>query len=460
MKLNFKTRIALNYFFATGIVVALVFAIVFISLNTTIYESLDSDLNYESEVHLEELDLENMVFSNREEWEEREHEEVEVNPVFVQIINSEEKITDKSPNLNADRLQFFPEKEDHLHFNTIFNNRLIRQVQEPVKVDGKLSGYIITAMSFEASQKIIDQLWVILLISYPIIVIVLFFISRFLAGRSIAPIKDITQITERINQNNLQERVNLPENKDELYNLSASINSLLKRIEEALERERQFTSDASHELRTPLAALRGNLEVLIRKVRNPEEYEKRIKTSLLEIDRLSEMVEQLLFLARFKNTSQELEHVDLIILLDESIQRNKETIKLKNLKVEFINEAERSIKVPKYHTQIIVENLLSNAIKYSAEGEKIQILVAEKNTEAFFQITNYGITIKPEDLQKVFEPFYRTQQVKDHKINGTGLGLSIVRKAAETIHASVNLSTSNSKGTTFKITFKKSSSKF
>ena len=91
MKLNFKTRIALNYFFATGIVVALVFAIVFISLNTTIYESLDSDLNYESEVHLEELDLENMVFSNREEWEEREHEEVEVNPVFVQIINSEEK---------------------------------------------------------------------------------------------------------------------------------------------------------------------------------------------------------------------------------------------------------------------------------------------------------------------------------------------------------------------------------
>ena len=85
MKLNFKTRIALNYFFATGIVVAVVFAVVFISLKATIYESLDSDLNYESEIHLEELDLENMVFSNREEWEEREHEEVEVNPVFVQI---------------------------------------------------------------------------------------------------------------------------------------------------------------------------------------------------------------------------------------------------------------------------------------------------------------------------------------------------------------------------------------
>ncbi|MAN26412.1 ATP-binding protein [Mesonia sp.] len=455
MKLNFKTRIALNYFFATGIVVALVFAIVFISLNTTIYESLDSDLNYESEVHLEELDLENMVFSNREEWEEREHEEVEVNPVFVQIINSEEKITDKSPNLNADRLQFFPEKEDHLHFNTIFNNRLIRQVQEPVKVDGKLSGYIITAMSFEASQKIIDQLWVILLISYPIIVIVLFFISRFLAGRSIAPIKDITQITERINQNNLQERVNLPENKDELYNLSASINSLLKRIEEALERERQFTSDASHELRTPLAALRGNLEVLIRKVRNPEEYEKRIKTSLLEIDRLSEMVEQLLFLARFDKQKTTAEKADLIILLDEALQRNKHQISARNLKIEFTNQLEKSVEVPKYYTSIIIENLLSNAIKYSSKDETIKISVEEKTSAIQLKITNYGEAIALEDHAKIFKPFYRTQNTKNLKINGTGLGLSIVKKAAEAIYAKIQLKSNLAHGTSFIVLFKK-----
>ena len=459
MKLNFKTRIALNYFVATGVVVALVFAVVYLSLKTTIYESLDSDLNYESEIHLEELNLTQMVFSNREEWEEREHEEVEVNPVFVQILNAKLEITDKSPNLNEERLQFFSQQEDNIHFNTTLNNRLIRQVQKPVKIDGVLKGYIITAMSFEASQKIIDQLLLILLISYPIIVFSLFFISRFLAGRSIAPIQNITAITEKINQNNLQERVSLPENKDELYKLSASINSLLKRIEEALDRERQFTSDASHELRTPLANLRGNLEVLIRKVRSPEEYELKINNALKEIDRLSKMVEQLLFLARFNHTSQELEHVDLIILLDESIQRNKETIKRKNLKVEFINEIEKGIEVPKYYTQIIIENLLSNAIKYSAEGEKIQILVGEENSKAFFQITNYGFKIDPEDQQKIFEPFYRSQQVKDHKINGTGLGLSIVRKAAETIHASVNLSTSNLKGTTFKITFKKSSPK-
>ena len=455
MKLNFKTRIALNYFVATGVVVALVFAVVYLSLKTTIYESLDSDLNYESEIHLEELNLTQMVFSNREEWEEREHEEVEVNPVFVQILNAKLEITDKSPNLNEERLQFFSQQEDNIHFNTTLNNRLIRQVQKPVKIDGVLKGYIITAMSFEASQKIIDQLLLILLISYPIIVFGLFFISRFLAGRSIAPIQNITAITEKINQNNLQERVSLPENKDELYKLSASINSLLKRIEEALDRERQFTSDASHELRTPLANLRGNLEVLIRKVRSPEEYELKINNALKEIDRLSKMVEQLLFLARFDKQKTTAEKADLIILLDEALQRNKHQISARNLKIEFTNQLEKSAEVPKYYTSIIIENLLSNAIKYSSKDETIKISVEEKTSAIQLKITNYGEAIALEDHAKIFKPFYRTQNTKNLKINGTGLGLSIVKKAAEAIYAKVQLKSNLAHGTSFIVLFKK-----
>tara|TARA_B100002049_G_scaffold158400_1_gene118395 strand:+ start:156 stop:1529 length:1374 start_codon:yes stop_codon:yes gene_type:complete len=455
MKLNFKTRIALNYFVATGVVVALVFAVVYLSLKTTIYESLDSDLNYESEIHLEELNLTQMVFSNREEWEEREHEEVEVNPVFVQILNAKLEITDKSPNLNEERLQFFSQQEDNIHFNTTLNNRLIRQVQKPVKIDGVLKGYIITAMSFEASQKIIDQLLLILLISYPIIVFSLFFISRFLAGRSIAPIQNITAITEKINQNNLQERVSLPENKDELYKLSASINSLLKRIEEALDRERQFTSDASHELRTPLANLRGNLEVLIRKVRSPEEYELKINNALKEIDRLSKMVEQLLFLARFDKQKTTAEKADLIILLDEALQRNKHQISARNLKIEFTNQLEKSAEVPKYYTSIIIENLLSNAIKYSSKDETIKISVEEKTSAIQLKITNYGEAIALEDHAKIFKPFYRTQNTKNLKINGTGLGLSIVKKAAEAIYAKVQLKSNLAHGTSFIVLFKK-----
>ncbi|WP_304152153.1 sensor histidine kinase [Mesonia mobilis] len=309
------------------------------------------------------------------------------------------------------------------------------------------------AVEFAAQQN--HAIIIIGLVSFALAII----IALGITPRILRPFESILAAVKALTARKYD--THLPnERADEFGELMSHINTLSTTLKNNENTKNQWLADISHELRTPLANLRGNLEVLIRKVRSPEEYELKINNALKEIDRLSKMVEQLLFLARFNHTSQELEHVDLIILLDESIQRNKETIKRKNLKVEFINEIEKGIEVPKYYTQIIIENLLSNAIKYSAEGEKIQILVGEENSKAFFQITNYGFKIDPEDQQKIFEPFYRSQQVKDHKINGTGLGLSIVRKAAETIHASVNLSTSNSKGTTFKITFKKSSSKF
>lgn len=93
----------------------------------------------------------------------------------------------------------------------------------------------------------------------------------------------------------------LPIKKDELYELSAAINELLDRLENTIERERQFTSDASHELRTPLSTLRGTLEVLVRKPRNQQEYEDKINFSISVIDFMTLTLEQLLLLARMEN---------------------------------------------------------------------------------------------------------------------------------------------------------------
>ena len=87
----------------------------------------------------------------------------------------------------------------------------------------------------------------------------MFFIARFIAGRSIKPVTLITETSSRITKDNLKDRIILPQNKDELFVLSKTINDLLDRIENAVEREKQFTSDASHELRTPLTVLKGTL---------------------------------------------------------------------------------------------------------------------------------------------------------------------------------------------------------
>ena len=89
-------------------------------------------------------------------------------------------------------------------------------------------------------------------------------------------------------------RLPLPENEDELYQLAKTINELLNRIETSVQQQKQFTADASHEIRTPLAAIRGTLEVLLRKRREPEQYEERIKEVITQTDRLNQLLDQLL----------------------------------------------------------------------------------------------------------------------------------------------------------------------
>ena len=175
----------------------------------------------------------------------------------------------------------------------------------------------------------------ILIIAYPLILIVLFFIARFIAGRSIKPISSIIKTSNIITKDNLTSRIPLPQNKDELFVLSQTINNLLDRIETAIEREKQFTSDASHELRTPLTVIKGTLEVLIRKPRNHAEYEEKINFCVKEVNRLNHLVDQLLLLARFENQIQtlKLENVYLNALFLDTIARYSSSIQSKKINV-------------------------------------------------------------------------------------------------------------------------------
>jgi len=175
---------------------------------------------------------------------------------------------------------------------------------------------------------VLNNLFVILVVAYPLILLVLFLIARFIAGKSIKPISAIIETSKVITKDNLTSRIPLPQNKDELYLLSQTINNLLDRVENAIEREKQFSSDASHELRTPLAVIKGTLEVLVRKPRNIEEYKEKIEFCVNEVNRLNHLVDELLLLARFENQKQtlKLERVSLNAVFLDVISRNSTLI--------------------------------------------------------------------------------------------------------------------------------------
>jgi len=445
---------------ATAAIIAIVFLIIYFGVRTAAYETVDNDLTYEAYKHSVEIFIEkdSFGFINKNEWMELEHQKVQVYPVFVQLVNSSGQIMDKSPNLKTDSLVFH-RKEGFgfgAQFDTYLENRPIRQMQIPIEQEGIRKGYILTAMSLEGPILVKNSLKKNLLLLYPLILIGLFFVTRFLAGRSIKPVRIITKSAHRITRQSLNERIPLPENQDELYDLTSSINELVSRMQKAIEREEQFTADASHQMRTPLAVIKGTLEVLIRKPRTKTEYREKIRYSIKEIDRMSGLVDQLLIMARLDdNNKQYLEvPVNLQILIDEILLRFDSYITEKSLAIHIDADKNTTVYTDLYYIDLILENVISNAIKYADCRTKIDINLSHEDGKLYCDITNHGILIDTDDIGHLFQPFYRADALQHKKLKGSGLGLSIVKKASDFLGIKIQVSSQEEDGTTFKLIFR------
>lgn len=455
MRLKFKNRIALLYLAATALAFALVFVIVFSIVRSSVYTNVDRDLLIEAVKHTTEVDLEfdELKFNRKGEWEEREHREIEVNPVFIQLLDIHGKAVDRSPNLKENVLTHSIQVADYAHYTAHLQNRHLRQVRVPILFDGNTKGYILAAMSLESSIAVLDKLLVVLCVSYPIVLFGLFFVSRFLAGRSILPVIEIRDSADRITRDSLNERVPVSDTKDELQDLSVSINKLLQRIEDAVERERQFTSNASHELRTPLAVLRGTLEVLIRKPRTQDEYEQKVKQSLAEIDRLTLIMEQLLVLSRLDQASSATiqETASLFNVAEGVISTLSRISQQKGVKIQLKNNLKYQVEVFKQPVALILTNLIGNAIKYSGGSAIVLVEMSEQNGSPVCAVTDLGVGIAEGDLQHIFEPFYRSAPMDHPNISGNGLGLAIAQKTAKSLGAEIQVRSKLGEGSTFSL---------
>jgi signal transduction histidine kinase len=451
-QLSFKNRIASNYIVTTALLIFVVFFIIYSIVKFSVYRDVNSDIKSEVEKHLTEIVIVGDSFHliQKEEWKEREHNTLDVNPVFIQFVDKNNNVIEKSPNLKKSTLTFNEENAENKLFDTKLANNAIRQIQVPIYQKTKIIGYILIAMSLEDATMVLNNLSEVLIIAYPIILIVLFFIARFFAGRSIKPISSIIATSNIITKDNLTSRILLPQNRDELFVLSQTINNLLDRIETAVEREKQFTSDASHELRTPLTVIKGTLEVLIRKPRNHAEYEEKINFCVTEVNRLNHLVDQLLLLARFENQKQTLkiENVYLNALFLDTIARNSTVIKSKNITIstEFLQEY--YLETDSYLFSIIINNLISNALKYSNQNGNLEVIIKAIGSKIECHITDSGIGIPPEDLEKIFNQFYRSKSSKHPEIKGTGLGLSIVKRLCSLLSIDIAVSSEENNGTT------------
>ncbi len=456
MNLKFKNRIALFNTLAVAFTTALVFLVIYLVVYKTAYQHLDDDILIEKEEVFSNLDWrrDSIIIKKMPEWDEAEHNKIEVNPTFLQISDLKGNVIFRSSNLLNDQILFGPDNSREAFYNNHINNQRIRLGQFPIlNESGEYIGKLTIAISQQESFSILRNLIWVLLLSFPLVLIVQFVASSLAASKAIQPVNRLIHTASGINDSNISTRLILPEHQDELYDLTKTINELLLRIEASMLQQKQFTSDASHEIRTPLSAIRGTLEVLIRKQREPQIYEEKISGVITQVDRLNVLLEQLLQLARIdsSNIIAKNEPIQLQQFISKVNEKWKSKAAERGIFLELNIPEDALVSGDKIFLELMLDNLLSNAIKYGKENGCI--LLNWDITSKSLSVKDDGIGISSEVLPHIFSRFFRADESRSSAVSGNGLGLSIAKRLAELQHIILFAESEPGKGSTFTLQF-------
>jgi len=331
--------------------------------------------------------------------------------------------------------------------------------------EGKVSVIVLVTSFDKYGHQNLQNLRQILVIEIIVAVILLVVIGYFFAGGMVRPIDNLVRQVRTINASNLQGMTVNAKGRDEISQLGANFNTMLKRLSNAFDLQKSFVSNASHELRTPLASIISQLQVALSKERSKEVYQDILTSVLEDAQHLSDLSNGLLQLAQSGLDEQQFVFTE--VRIDELLLDMGNLIKLKRAPASPGTEPQKSprvdisfLKVPELDTELICEgnesllkvlflNLLDNALKFSSDNTTfVTIDFTSKNIQV--QVKDNGIGIAPEDLEKIFEPFYRGSN--SHQVRGHGLGLSICKRIVQLHRGQILVSSVQGQGTTFTVT--------
>lgn len=286
----------------------------------------------------------------------------------------------------------------------------------------------------------------------------LFVISRWFAQKALEPIGKVIEQMRTVSVGNLSLRVDEGNGKDEISALAYNFNRLLAHLENAFEMQETFVINASHELRTPITSIIGEIEIALNKLRTNTEYEQVLNSVLIDAERLKNTVTSLL----------ELAHVDMnytqpdfkSIAVDELVWElsdywsEKAGKGLFVVNIQHLPDDHDSLLIPanKQLLTIALNNIIGNAFKFS-ENKRVQCNLYADDKSISITITDLGIGIPVDEIEKVFQSFYRGANVKDYR--GNGVGLYVTQKIISLFNGTITIDSIPGKGTAIKVTFKK-----
>ena len=275
-------------------------------------------------------------------------------------------------------------------------------------------------------------------------------IAYFVSGKALKPLKQFSQQTENINQNNLTS-TRLDENTAaEFQQLSCSVNHMLDRLALSFDLQRQFAGNAAHELRTPLAMMQTKLELFAEEHSDVNaETKELIQFQINQVDRLTALVRTLLEMSDLQSVSRS-DEIELAPLVDEILTDLTTLAEQKNITLHQNCEDVHMIGSDTLIYRLLF-NLIENAIKYNHTGGSVIVSIQKENNQVLMRVADTGCGIPEEFRENIFQPFFRVDKSRSRQMGGVGLGLALVREIAVLHGGSVCVESGSKDGTTFAV---------
>ena len=350
-------------------------------------------------------------------------------------------------------------KEARSH-NLKSESRRFRFLYEPLSANG----HVFTVEMGVPADDAIGTLHLFryyLLMFAPLLLAVAAGVGYWMSRRALSPVDALVGTAREVSGANLSSRLQKLETGDELQRLSDTLNEMLDRIEKAFLRVTQFTADASHELRTPVSLIRTEAELALRRSRSEAEYKESLRHILLEAERTTVLIEQLLALARADSGRETLrmQAVDLHQTLRSIVDSWQQ--------VAIIRDLQFSSKMPEDDAWVmgdetmlrrLIDILLDNAFQYTPSPGNVSLLLDQRDDRITIAVKDSGVGIATEEQGKIFERFYRVDQARTRARGGTGLGLAIAHWIVTQHHGSIRVESQPGRGATFQVELPKMTS--
>lgn len=274
--------------------------------------------------------------------------------------------------------------------------------------------------------------------------------SYFVVRSSLNPLKKLNKTMKEINDLDLKSKIIKENISGEIGEVIDNFNVMIVKIQDMVEKEKQFTQNISHELKTPISSIRVNLESALILNEVDSETKESIQTAINSIDSLNKLIEDLTLLSSIEKRNFKFENFNAIESVNTLIK--EECVINKDMKLELKTDIkEFNLNGSSVLFKRAICNLIENAIKYSKDNPEIRVKIKLEEKNLVITVEDNGIGIPKEKLNKIFERFYRIDESRSRATGGTGLGLAITKEIIELFNGQINVSSQVNKGTKFTI---------